>query len=719
MKEMSLSTKILIGLGLGVACGVFFGEFCAPLEVVGDGFIGLLQMTALPYIVLALLVNIGRLSLDRGRRLIANGLIVLTLLTALGLTAVVVAPLALPEWSTASFFSTSMVEPPPHFDLVGLYIPTNPFASLANNVVPAVVVFCIMLGIALSRLEGTKRLLDDLDLLADALNKVNKMVIQATPVGVFAIAASTAGTITLEEIGRLQAYLLIYSAAVVVLVFWLLPTLVEACTPISARDFLRIPKATLLTIFATGKIIVVLPQLIENVKEIFRNAKIDGEEMESSAEVIMPLAYPFPNLGSVAIMVFVPFASWYLGSMLSLRDWVVLLAAGSLSSFVAPVVGIPFLMGLVRIPSDMFQLFVMSTVYTDRIRVVLGAVHLLALTILVTAALVGVLKIRVIRLVRSAVVTLILVVLFGGGIHLFLGRSFRDSYSADQAFINMHLMQSTAKTRAFLIDTPPPFPVDPERSRLEQVLERGVLRVGFQQDQLPFAFVNSEGRAVGFDLEMADHLATDLGVALELVRLERGLQTDRLVDGTCDIVMGGLVVTPSKALEVTFSQPYLDQILSVIVPDYRQKDFSSRKAIRKLETLRVGIVPSLLDWAPRLKSYAPQVEIVELVSPRPFLRGEREDLDALLYPAEAGSAWTLLYPEYSVAVPQEDLVKVPMAYGLPPGEVAFTNYVNSWIETRRRDGTIDQLFDHWILGTGANEVRPRWSVIRDVLGWVE
>ena len=38
---------------------------------------------------------------------------------------------------TASFFSTTLVEPPPVFDLVGLYIPTNPFASLADNVVPA------------------------------------------------------------------------------------------------------------------------------------------------------------------------------------------------------------------------------------------------------------------------------------------------------------------------------------------------------------------------------------------------------------------------------------------------------------------------------------------------------------------------------------------------------------------------------------------------------
>jgi hypothetical protein len=29
------------------------------------------------------------------------------------------------------------------------------------------------------------------------------------------------------------------------------------------------------------------------------------------------------------------------------------------------------------------------------------------------------------------------------------------------------------------------------------------------------------------------------------------------------------------------------------------------------------------------------------------------------------------------------------------------------------------LYDFWILGRGAASTEPRWSVIRDVLGWVD
>jgi hypothetical protein len=32
---------------------------------------------------------------------------------------------------------------------------------------------------------------------------------------------------------------------------------------------------------------------------------------------------------------------------------------------------------------------------------------------------------------------------------------------------------------------------------------------------------------------------------------------------------------------------------------------------------------------------------------------------------------------------------------------------------------VEELFDHWILGRGAEEKQPRWSIIRDVMGWVD
>ena len=61
-KPLGITAKVLISLGLGTACGLFFGEFTAWMKVLGDIYVGLLQMTVLPYITATLIVSIGRLS---------------------------------------------------------------------------------------------------------------------------------------------------------------------------------------------------------------------------------------------------------------------------------------------------------------------------------------------------------------------------------------------------------------------------------------------------------------------------------------------------------------------------------------------------------------------------------------------------------------------------------------------------------------------------------
>jgi hypothetical protein len=56
---MSLSAKIFLGLGLGIVSGLFLGEITAPLKMVGDAYVQLLQMAVLPYIMIALISGLG------------------------------------------------------------------------------------------------------------------------------------------------------------------------------------------------------------------------------------------------------------------------------------------------------------------------------------------------------------------------------------------------------------------------------------------------------------------------------------------------------------------------------------------------------------------------------------------------------------------------------------------------------------------------------------
>src|SRR3982751_2670592 len=173
---MHLSTRILIGLGLGIVAGIFFGESIAFLKIIGDVFILSLQMTVLPYIMISLISGLGGLSFENAKLLAKKCGWVILILWAIGLVMVLLMPLAFPSWQMASFFSTSQLEQNSTFNFLNFYIPSNIFNSLSNNIVPAVVVFSVALGIALIGVKGKENFLNILVPISQALGRVTNFL---------------------------------------------------------------------------------------------------------------------------------------------------------------------------------------------------------------------------------------------------------------------------------------------------------------------------------------------------------------------------------------------------------------------------------------------------------------------------------------------------------------------------------------------------------------
>ena len=101
-----------------------------------------------------------------------------------------------------------------------------------------------------------------------------------------------------------------------------------------------------------------------------------------------------------------------------------------------------------------------------------------------------------------------------------------------------------------------------------------------------------------------------------------------------------------------------------------------------------------------------------------LLEGKTLPYDAITLPAERGSAWTLLYPRFSVVVPDGATIKIPLAYPVARRDAAFAAFVDLFVDLQRKDGTLDALYAHWVLGRSSAAHHPRWSILRDVLHWV-
>jgi ABC-type amino acid transport substrate-binding protein len=280
----------------------------------------------------------------------------------------------------------------------------------------------------------------------------------------------------------------------------------------------------------------------------------------------------------------------------------------------------------------------------------------------------------------------------------------------------MHLLHDpVAATVARTWSPAPPTSLPP----LETIASRKQLRVGYLPDALPFAFFNQSGDLVGFDVELAHRLAREMDVTLAFVPVDREHMAAQLVEGYCDLVMSGVVVTTDRAREVLFSESYLDETMAFVVPDDQRERFASWDAIRERGTVTIA-APDVPYYVRRLRELLPQATIeVHGEGVEPLFTHAAAHVDALALPAERGSAWTLMYPAYSVVVPGPEPIRVPLAYPVAKRDPALAAFVNTWIALKRKDGTLDAAYKHGILGQDAVPRQPRWSIVRNVLHWVK
>jgi len=710
------SLRILAGLLAGVAVGLFFGEGAAVLQPVADLYIRGMQMTVLPYLVLTLVGGLGQLDPVTARRLGLRAAALLGVLIALACAVIAVMPLAYPALVSASFYSDALIEPAQPFALGELYVPSNPFYAMANAIVPGLVLFSTAVGVALIGVPDKAPLLASLRALERAVVRVTQLVLSLTPYGVFAISASVAGTMSPESLIRLEIYFVLFGAAALLLAFVVIPLTVAALTPFGYRQVVGMCQEALLTAFIANSAFIVLPMLVEKVKAALAAQAMDSTDTRSAVDVVVPISFVVPNAGKLLTLLFVPFAAWLAGDPLSVDAYLALFGAGIPSYFAKAQVALPFLMDLLGVPHDLFLLYIPSSIVTGKFDSMVTVMSLLALALLTASAVSGHLRIEPRRIVRALLIALAATALTVGGLKLGLAHAIDTVYRKDEALKNMNLPRVTLPV-ALLAEAPPAEAVS--TPALHRIRARGVLRVAFVGDRVPFAFVNARGDLVGMDVELAQRLAQDLGATrVAFVPADFDQMARLLAEGRIDVAMG-LPYLPELLTQVAYSLPYLDSTLGLVVRDELRDEFASPARLAGRSPVTIALLGDLPVVQARLREQLAGVDLrfVALSSPKDFFEGKAPQVDAFAMLAEAGAAWSILYPAYSVVVPQPGAIATPVGVGMRRGDAELAGVVNDWLVIQRSAGVLGQVRDYWVLGHGAQKRSPRWSIRHDVLGW--
>ena len=586
--KMSLSTKILIGLALGILTGLFFGEKVAFLGPPGRAFLLLLQMTVLPYVVVALMKGIGSLDFDTAKLLARKAGSILAIIWLLTLAVVFLFPIAFPNWESASYFSPTLVETAEEFDFISMFIPSNPFGALATNVVPGVVLFSVAFGIALIGIKKKQGLLDILDTVGDGLGRVSTFVVTLAPYGVFALMAHAAGTIDFSRLQGLQVYVVTYLAAAVLVTFWVLPGLIAALAPIRYKTVIMKLRDALVTGFATGNLFVILPMLARRSKELIDDVKGSTEETGDMVDIIVPTSFTFPSAGKLLVLAFLLFAGWMTGFPVSIARYPMFAVTGFFTWFGSTYISVPFMLDMFRIPADTFQLFIVVDNVFGRFGVMVAVMHVAALSVLGSLAAGSLIKVRPLKVVRYLVVTALIVIGTFTGIRLAFNAigSRSDQY---ESFIKRPLLYEPAEHRVIDSSNAEISPAATDVSALTRIAESGTIRVGYPNDALPWVFRNGENELVGFDVEMIHRFARELGVSVDFHLVKQGTGPDLLRTGFIDMMIGGLSINSADMKRVTFTSSFMDETVAFVVEDHRRVDFNTVESLRKQYGVRIGI----------------------------------------------------------------------------------------------------------------------------------
>ena len=102
--------------------------------------------------------------------------------------------------------------------------------------------------------------------------------------------------------------------------------------------------------------------------------------------------------------------------------------------------------------------------------------------------------------------------------------------------------------------------------KFEEIIAKGVVRIGVPLDVPPFGSQNVNREPEGFDVDMANMVAKALGVKLELTQITGANRLPYLLTDKVDIVISVMGLTPERAKQIMFSAPYANTSLAVYGP---------------------------------------------------------------------------------------------------------------------------------------------------------
>lgn len=223
--------------------------------------------------------------------------------------------------------------------------------------------------------------------------------------------------------------------------------------------------------------------------------------------------------------------------------------------------------------------------------------------------------------------------------------------------------------------------------RVAEIQDRGSLVVGMTLQFEPQMYRDENNEPAGYDVELMQLLADDLGVELDIQDQEFDALIPGMLAGQFDLLSVGLVNRPARGELMWFTRPYVPYRQVVAI-----NDDSGLETLEDVDSSDVTITALVGSTAAnQVESNFPDAELVELDQNAAFLEVASGRADAIV--VEEYQA--IPFVEENAGTSILDGPPLSQEYGrlaVPRGDVLWQQYVDNFLDYHISTGLLDQMY---------------------------
>ncbi|MEP3388283.1 MAG: transporter substrate-binding domain-containing protein [Reichenbachiella sp.] len=231
------------------------------------------------------------------------------------------------------------------------------------------------------------------------------------------------------------------------------------------------------------------------------------------------------------------------------------------------------------------------------------------------------------------------------------------------------------------------------QKRLTKIIESGTLRVGLTGNQPPFSMKDKNDQLIGFDVDLANLIATSMELELKFVEMSFAELLPNLKEGKIDLVISGMTITPRRNVEVAFVGPYMISGKSILT---NEKTLANATNPQDIDAdLRVVTLDGSTSEK-FVENYMQHVK-VELVQnyENAIQKIIKDESDVMVADYPTCAYAMLRYPDKGMVMLDRPLTIEPIGIALPYDDALFVNMMDNFIESLEATGVLVLMEEKW------------------------